>query len=64
MYQLKAVAGNPSLKLYDIQSKSNTPISQFDAHTGNITAVAFQANNRWIMVFKLNKYNHELYYYI
>ncbi|RKO95334.1 WD40 repeat-like protein, partial [Caulochytrium protostelioides] len=44
-----ASAGNPHVRLYDVQSSNPNPISSFDGHSGNVTAIAFQAANRWLV---------------
>ncbi|KXS11860.1 WD40 repeat-like protein [Gonapodya prolifera JEL478] len=42
-------AGNPHVRLFDVQSNNPNPISTFDGHKGNVTAVAYQAAGRWIV---------------
>ena len=52
-----AAAGNQHVRLYDVQhqtsaSSSNAgpqPISSFDGHTGNVTALAWHCDGRWIV---------------
>ncbi|KAJ3055222.1 TOR complex subunit lst8 [Rhizophlyctis rosea] len=44
-----AAAGNPHVRLYEIQTNQPNPITSFDGHTGNVTAVAFQSAGRWIV---------------
>ena len=39
-----AVAGNPAVRLYDVHSNSPDSVMSFGAHTGNVTAIAFQSN--------------------
>ncbi len=43
-----AVAGNPAVRLYDVASANANPISSFDGHTGNVTAVGFQKDRKWM----------------
>ncbi|KAJ3385884.1 TOR complex subunit lst8, partial [Lobulomyces angularis] len=43
-----AAAGNPSLRLYEVQAANQNPIQSFNGHTGNVTAVAFQSAGRWL----------------
>lgn len=35
--QLLAAAGNPSVKIYEVNSGNATPIHSFEGHTGNVT---------------------------
>jgi G protein beta subunit-like protein len=42
-------AGNPHVRLYDVQNNTPNPIASFEGHTGNITAVGFQSAGRWIV---------------
>ncbi|KAI8853062.1 WD40-repeat-containing domain protein [Chytridium lagenaria] len=44
-----AAAGNPHVRLYDIQNNNQNPVHNFEGHTGNITALAYQAVGRWIV---------------
>ncbi|KAJ1557476.1 TOR complex subunit lst8, partial [Cladochytrium tenue] len=44
-----AVAGNPHVRLYDVQTTNPNPIASFDGHVGNVTAVGFQSAGRWIV---------------
>lgn len=44
-----AAAGNPHVRLYEVQTTNQNPITSFDGHTGNVTAVQFQAAGRWIV---------------
>ncbi|KAJ3333484.1 TOR complex subunit lst8, partial [Gonapodya sp. JEL0774] len=44
-----AAAGNPHVRLYDVQSNNPNPVTSFDGHKGNVTAVAYQAAGRWIV---------------
>jgi len=45
---LLAAAGNPLIKIYDVPSQSNQPISTFEGHTGNVTSIGFQKDKRWM----------------
>ena len=40
-----AAAGNPSLRLFDIETGSAT---SYDGHTNNVTAVGFHRDGKWI----------------
>lgn len=46
--QLLAAAGNPSVKIYEVNSGNATPIHSFDGHSGNVTAVGFQKDSKWM----------------
>ena len=41
-----AAAGNPHIRLFRIDS--NQPMSSFDGHSNNVTAVGFQRDRKWI----------------
>lgn len=43
-----AVAGNPKVSLYDIHSQNPRPVSSFDGHTNNVTAVGFHKDRKWM----------------
>lgn len=45
---LLAAAGNPNIKVFDMPSHSSTPAANFEGHTGNVSAIGFQKDNRWI----------------
>lgn len=42
-----AAGGNPSLRVYDIESGSSA-VTSYDGHTNNITAVGFQRDGKWM----------------
>lgn len=46
--QYLAVAGNPHVRLYEIHTQNPAPISSFDGHTNNVTAVGFQKDRKWM----------------
>jgi WD40 repeat protein len=46
--KLLAAAGNPSIRVYDIASAATTPQATFDGHAGNVSAVGFQKDRRWL----------------
>jgi hypothetical protein len=37
--RLLAAAGNPQIRLYEVQSNNNQPVLTYDGHTANVTAV-------------------------
>ena len=43
-----AAAGNPSVRVYDIQSNTNNPFCTFNGHTGNVSAIGFNKEGRWL----------------
>ena len=42
-------AGNPHVRMYDVANNTPNPISSFEGHTGNVTAVGYQSGSRWIV---------------
>lgn len=46
--QYLAVTGNPHVRLFEINANNPTPISNFEGHTGNVTAVGFQKDSKWM----------------
>jgi G protein beta subunit-like protein len=49
-----AAAGNQHVRLYDVQHQptpnaTTTPSLSFDGHTGNITALAWHCEGKWIV---------------
>ncbi|KAL1918960.1 uncharacterized protein VTP21DRAFT_2341 [Calcarisporiella thermophila] len=44
-----AAAGNPHVRLYDINSNNPNPVASFDGHTSNITAVSFHSEGKWMV---------------
>lgn len=44
-----AAAGNPHVRLYEVQSANQSAVTTFDGHSGNVTAVQFQSAGRWIV---------------
>ncbi|KAI9206361.1 WD40-repeat-containing domain protein [Polychytrium aggregatum] len=47
--RLLGAAGNPHVRLYDVQANNPNAITSFDGHTGNITSIAFQSAGRWVV---------------
>jgi len=41
-------AGNPAIKLFEVTTSNPTPVTSFDGHTGNVTAVGFERDGRWM----------------
>ncbi|KAL3691901.1 hypothetical protein R1sor_005552 [Riccia sorocarpa] len=46
--QLLAAAGNPHIRLFEINSNQPTPLLSYDNHTSNVTAVGFQQDAKWM----------------
>nr|XP_034918553.1 target of rapamycin complex subunit LST8 isoform X1 [Populus alba] len=43
-----AAAGNPHIKLFDVNSNSPHPVMSYDSHTANVMAVGFQCDGNWM----------------
>lgn len=43
-----AAAGNQQIRIFDVNSNDPQPVSTFDGHTGNVTAVGFQKDSKWM----------------
>ncbi|CAI7886202.1 unnamed protein product [Closterium sp. NIES-53] len=43
-----AAAGNPQIRLFQIDSNQPQPVMSYDGHTNNVTAVGFQCDGRWM----------------
>eukprot|EP00455_Lapot_gusevi_P036613 TRINITY_DN4077_c0_g1_i6.p1 TRINITY_DN4077_c0_g1~~TRINITY_DN4077_c0_g1_i6.p1 ORF type:complete len:304 (+),score=45.39 TRINITY_DN4077_c0_g1_i6:152-1063(+) len=46
--QYLAVAGNPHLRLFEINTNNPSPVMTFDGHTSNVTAIGFQKDSKWM----------------
>jgi len=46
--QYLAAAGNPVVRLYEVSTGNPQPITTFEGHTGNVTAVGFERDGRWM----------------
>ncbi|CAH1758115.1 681_t:CDS:2 [Entrophospora sp. SA101] len=44
-----AAAGNQHIRLYDIVSTNPNPVATFEGHTGNVTAVGFHCEGKWMV---------------
>ncbi|KAJ1562325.1 TOR complex subunit lst8 [Nowakowskiella sp. JEL0078] len=44
-----AAAGNPHVRLFEVQTNNPSPVTSFDGHTGNVTSLGFQSAGRWIV---------------
>lgn len=43
-----AAAGNPHIRLFDVNSTSPQPVMSYDSHTNNVMAVGFQCDGKWM----------------
>ena len=41
-------AGNPHVRLFEVNSNNPQPIVSYDGHTTNVTAVGFQKDGKWM----------------
>jgi hypothetical protein len=45
---LVAAAGNGQIRLYEVNSNDPQPVFSYDGHAGNVTAVGFQKDSKWL----------------
>ena len=43
-----AAAGNPAIRLFEVNTNNPQPITSFEGHTNNVTAVGFERDGRWM----------------
>jgi G protein beta subunit-like protein len=41
-------AGNPAIRLFEVNTNNPQPITSFEGHTNNVTAVGFERDGRWM----------------
>eukprot|EP00741_Cyanophora_paradoxa_P017726 tig00000203_g17120.t1 len=46
--QYIAAAGNPHVRLFEINTNNPNPVNSFEGHTNNITALGFQNDGKWM----------------
>ncbi|XP_078428692.1 target of rapamycin complex subunit LST8-like isoform X1 [Wolffia australiana] len=46
--QYLAVAGNPHIRLFDVNSSRADPLISFESHTDNVMAVGFESRGNWM----------------
>lgn len=46
--QFIAAAGNPHIRLFEINNSNPGPVTSYDGHTTNVTAVGFQKDGKWM----------------
>lgn len=44
-----AAAGHQHVRLYDIRTTNPNPVTSFEGHTDNVTSIAFQSDNKWMV---------------
>lgn len=45
---LIAAAGNPHIRLYDVNSNNTQPVVTYDGHGANVTSLGFQKDAKWM----------------
>jgi len=45
---LLAAAGNPHIRLFEVNSNNGQPVLSYDGHKDNITAIGFHRSNDWM----------------
>lgn len=43
-----AAAGNPHIRIFDVNSNNPQPVASYDGHTGNVTSIGFQKDSKWM----------------
>jgi WD40 repeat protein len=46
--QYIAAAGNSQVRLFEVNSSDPQPVSSYEGHQGNVTAVGFQKDSKWM----------------
>lgn len=46
--QFLAAAGNPQIRLFEVNSNNPQAVANYDGHTGNVTAIGFQKDSKWM----------------
>lgn len=46
--QYIAAAGNPHVRLFEVNTNNANPVTSFDGHKSNVTAVGFQKDGKWM----------------
>eukprot|EP01029_Cantina_marsupialis_P021235 TRINITY_DN50588_c0_g1_i1.p1 TRINITY_DN50588_c0_g1~~TRINITY_DN50588_c0_g1_i1.p1 ORF type:complete len:305 (-),score=61.61 TRINITY_DN50588_c0_g1_i1:565-1479(-) len=46
--QYLVAAGNPIVKLFEIESQNKTPVATYDGHSSSVTSVGFQVDSKWM----------------
>mmetsp|Transcript_35318 Transcript_35318/g.56350 ORF Transcript_35318/g.56350 Transcript_35318/m.56350 type:complete len:312 (-) Transcript_35318:557-1492(-) len=43
-----AAGGNPKIQMFETSTNNSNPVTEFEGHTSNVTAVGFQKDARWL----------------
>mmetsp|Transcript_19620 Transcript_19620/g.63725 ORF Transcript_19620/g.63725 Transcript_19620/m.63725 type:complete len:308 (-) Transcript_19620:1124-2047(-) len=43
-----AAGGNPSIRVFDVNSNNPQPVNTYEGHTNNVTAIGFEHDGRWL----------------
>ena len=46
--QILAAAGNPTIKIFEVNASNPSPILTHEGHQGNVTAIGFERDGRWM----------------
>eukprot|EP01102_Stenamoeba_stenopodia_P016334 TRINITY_DN569_c0_g1_i2.p1 TRINITY_DN569_c0_g1~~TRINITY_DN569_c0_g1_i2.p1 ORF type:complete len:215 (+),score=34.46 TRINITY_DN569_c0_g1_i2:175-819(+) len=46
--QYIAAAGNPHVRFYEVNNNNANPVTSFDGHTSNVTALGFHKDGKWM----------------
>ena len=46
--QILAAAGNPTIKIFEVNASNPSPIVTHEGHQGNVTAIGFERDGRWM----------------
>jgi G protein beta subunit-like protein len=53
--QYVAAAGNSQVRLFEVNSNDPQPVMSYDGHAGNVTAVGFQKDSKWMYTGRAGK---------
>ena len=48
--QYIAAAGNSHVRLFEVNSNDPQPVISYEGHQGNVTAVGFQKDSKWMWI--------------
>ena len=43
-----AAAGNGSIRIFDVNSSDTQPVTTYEGHSGNVSAIGFQKDTKWM----------------
>eukprot|EP00882_Tetradesmus_deserticola_P029429 GHRQ01032964.1.p1 GENE.GHRQ01032964.1~~GHRQ01032964.1.p1 ORF type:complete len:129 (+),score=54.08 GHRQ01032964.1:857-1243(+) len=52
--QYIAAAGNSQVRLFEVNSNDPQPVISYEGHQGNVTAVGFQKDSKWMYTGELH----------